>query len=54
MKYHSLFLSEIRKDVTKFVSPAVVIGPLRVKTKIRHDTLRRITRTHLAPSTQVS
>ena len=31
MKYHSLFLSKIRRDVAKFVSAAVVIGALRVK-----------------------
>ena len=31
MKYYTLFLfSKIRKDVTKFVAAAVVIGALRV------------------------
>ena len=31
MKYHSLFLSKITKDVPKLSSTAVVIGDLRVK-----------------------
>ena len=34
MKYHTLFLSKTRKDVSKFVSAAVVIGALRVKKTI--------------------
>ena len=31
MKYHTLFFSKIRKDVANFLSAAVVIGALRVK-----------------------
>ena len=31
MKYHSLFFSNIRRDVTKFVSAIVVIGAFRVQ-----------------------
>ena len=31
MKYHTLFFSQIRKDVAKFVSAAVLIGTLRVE-----------------------
>ena len=30
-KYHTLYLLKIRKDVAKFSSAAVMIGPLRVK-----------------------
>ena len=35
MKYHSLFLSKIRKDVAKMSSAAVMIGALRVSCDIR-------------------
>ena len=31
MKYHTLFLTKIRKDVLKFVTAAVLIGTLSVK-----------------------
>ena len=31
--YHTLYLLKLGKDVTKFVSAAVVIGALRVKVK---------------------
>ena len=42
MKYHSLFLSKIRKDVENLSSAAVVIGPLKVNAypiKIPSDLL---------------
>ena len=45
MKYLALFFSKIGKDVKIFLSAAVVIGILRVK-----STTRSMSLTHKAPS----
>ena len=37
MKYHTLLVSKISKDVATFSSAAVLIGALRVKNKNREE-----------------
>ena len=49
MKYHTLFYSKIKKDVTKLSSAAVMIGALRVKMVNTVRFLLQMSRTSSAP-----
>ena len=39
MKYHTLFLSKIRKMLQNLLSAAVVIGALRVKVALKFENI---------------